>query len=128
MKTYLEFDFIMVEFTIFLKVALYFHGSGKLSALVSIAMKRHHDHGKSYKEKYLIGTGLQVQRFSPLLSWWVAWQHAGRHGAGEGAESSTSRLAGSRTKHWAWLGLLKCQGPHLVIHFLPKATPPNVTP
>jgi hypothetical protein len=31
-------------------------------------MKRHHDHGNSYKEKHLIGAALQVQRFSPLLS------------------------------------------------------------
>jgi hypothetical protein len=34
----------------------------------SIADKRHHDHGKSYKEAHLIGTFLQFQRFSPL-SW-----------------------------------------------------------
>lgn len=40
--------------------------------------------------KYLIGAGLQVQRFSPLSSWWEAWQHAGRCGAEEGAEGSTS--------------------------------------
>jgi hypothetical protein len=26
-------------------------------------------HGKFYNEKHLIGTGLHVQRFSPLLSW-----------------------------------------------------------
>jgi len=44
----------------------------------------------SYKGQYLIGAGLQVQRFSPLSSWQEAWQHPGRHGAGEGAESSTS--------------------------------------
>ena len=35
------------------------------------------------KEKHLIGAGLQFQRFSPLSSWQEAWQHAGRHGAGE---------------------------------------------
>jgi hypothetical protein len=29
---------------------------------------------------------------SSLSSWWEAWQHAGRHGAGEGAESSTSLI------------------------------------
>jgi len=34
---------------------------------VSIAMKRHHDHN-SYKGQHLIGTDLQVQRFSPLSS------------------------------------------------------------
>jgi hypothetical protein len=32
-----------------------------------IAVKRHHDHGNSYKGKYLIGAGLQFQRFSLLL-------------------------------------------------------------
>jgi hypothetical protein len=32
---------------------------------VSIAVKRHHDQGNSYKG-HLIGAGLQVQRFSPL--------------------------------------------------------------
>ena len=54
-----------------------------------IAMKRHHDQGKSYKGLHLIGAGLQVQRFSPLSSWWEAWQHPGRHGAGR-VKSSTS--------------------------------------
>jgi len=53
-----------------------------------IALKRHHDHSNFYKGKHLIGAGLQVQRFSP----WSSWQNmerAGRHGAGEGAQSST---------------------------------------
>jgi hypothetical protein len=35
-----------------------------------IAVKRHHDHGNSSEGKHLIGAGLQVQRFSPLSSWW----------------------------------------------------------
>jgi hypothetical protein len=48
--------------------------------MVSIAVKRHHDQGNSYKEQHLIGDGLQVQRFSPL-SWQEAWQHADRRGA-----------------------------------------------
>ena len=52
-------------------------------------MKRHHDHGNSYKRKHLIGAVLQFQRFSPLSLWQEAWQYPGRHGAG-GAESSTS--------------------------------------
>jgi hypothetical protein len=38
------------------------------------AVNRHHDQSKSYKKKknkqHLIGVGLQVQRFSPLLSRW----------------------------------------------------------
>jgi hypothetical protein len=54
------------------------------------AVKRQQDQGKSYKGQYLIGAGLQVQRFSPLSSWREAWQHPGRPGAGEGAERSTS--------------------------------------
>jgi hypothetical protein len=33
-------------------------------------VKRHHDHSNSYKGKHLIGADLQVQRFSPLSSWW----------------------------------------------------------
>jgi hypothetical protein len=35
---------------------------------VSIAVKRHHDQGNSYKGQHLIGAVLQVQRFSPLSS------------------------------------------------------------
>ena len=53
---------------------------------VSIAVKKHHDQGNSYKDKHLIGAGLQFQRFSPLSS----WQHPGRQCALEGAECSTS--------------------------------------
>jgi hypothetical protein len=51
-------------------------------------MNRHHDKGNSYKEKHLIGAGLQVQRFSPLSS---RWEHGNIH-AGmvqEEFESST---------------------------------------
>jgi hypothetical protein len=56
---------------------------------ISIVNKRHHDQGNSYKEQHLFGTGLQAQRFSPLLSCQEAEQRATRHGTGEGAESST---------------------------------------
>jgi hypothetical protein len=42
------------------------------------------------KGKDVIGAGLQFQRFSPLSLWWETWQCPGTHGAGEGAESSTS--------------------------------------
>jgi hypothetical protein len=31
-------------------------------------VNRHHDQDKSYKGQHLIGSGLQVQRFSPLSS------------------------------------------------------------
>jgi hypothetical protein len=44
---------------------------------------------------------LQFQRLNPLSSWGEAWQHTGRHGAGEGAEGSKSRSASSR-KRWRW--------------------------
>ena len=60
-----------------------------------IAVKRHHDHSNSYKGKHLVGAGLQFQRLSPLSSWWKAWQPAGSHGAGGGAESSPSWSEGS---------------------------------
>jgi hypothetical protein len=36
---------------------------------ISTAIKRRHDQGNSQKEQYLIGAGLQFQRFSPLSSW-----------------------------------------------------------
>ena len=65
---------------------------------VSFCCEKTHDHGNSCKLKYLIGTGLQFQRFSPLSSWQKAWWHTGRHGAGEGTESSTSRSTGSRKR------------------------------
>ena len=62
----------------------------------SIAVKRQHDHGSSYKGKHLIGACLQVQGFSPLSSQWKTWWHTGRHDAGEGVENSTSGLTGNR--------------------------------
>jgi hypothetical protein len=58
---------------------------------VSIAVKRHHGQSNSYKGQHLIGTGLLVQRFSPLSSRLEAWQCPGRHSAGEGTESSKSQ-------------------------------------
>jgi hypothetical protein len=67
----------------------------RVLVLVPIAVKRHHDHSKTYTG-HLIGTGLQVQRFSPLSSWQEAWQSPGRHGAGEGAQNPTSWSVGCR--------------------------------
>lgn len=58
-------------------------------------MKVYHDHDNSYKGKYLIGTGVQLQMFNPLSSLWEAWQNEGRLGAGK-AKSSTSLSTGSR--------------------------------
>ena len=41
--------------------------------MVSIVVKGQNDQGNSYKGKYLIGTGLQFQRFSLLLSCQEVW-------------------------------------------------------
>jgi hypothetical protein len=75
---------------------------------------------------------LTVQRFSLLSSWWEAWQHEGRHGAGERAESSTSESAGSRKResHRAWLKQLKPQRfPSLLpLHHIPHDTLPPIRP
>ena len=66
-------------------------------------MKRHHDQGNSYIQKPFIVAGLQFQRFNTLSSWWEAWQHPGRRGAG-GTESSTFWSKGSQEEtlipHW----------------------------
>lgn len=37
---------------------------------ISIAVKRRHNHGKSYKREHLTGAGLQFCRLSPLSSRW----------------------------------------------------------
>jgi hypothetical protein len=37
---------------------------------VSIAVKRHHDQGNSYKGQHSIGAGLQFKRLSQFSSWW----------------------------------------------------------
>ena len=58
-------------------------------------MKRHHDQGNSYKEQHLIGVGLLVWGFSPLLSQQETWHHTGRQGTG-GAENSTSCSEGQQ--------------------------------
>jgi hypothetical protein len=57
---------------------------------VSIATKRHHDQGNSYKGQPLVGARVQFQRFSSLSSWQEAWQHPSRCGAGEGVERFAS--------------------------------------
>jgi hypothetical protein len=60
-------------------------------------------------------------------SWQGTQQHAGRHSAGEVAESSTSACAGSRKrKTLGWCGFLKSQSPPSVTcTFSNKATPPG---
>ena len=65
--------------------------SGKGCVLIDYGftvVNRHHDL-LSYKGQYLIGAGLQVQRFSPLSP----RQYPGRHGTG-GAGSSMSSSKG----------------------------------
>ena len=95
----------------------------------SIVEKTCFEHSTSYKGKQLIGAGLQIQKFSPLLSWWeIVWLVV-RHGA-TGAQGSTSGSAGSRMRetHQAWLGHLKAQyHPHSYTSSN-KATLPNATP
>lgn len=44
-----------------------------------IAVKRHHDHGNSYKREYLIGTCIHSQRFNLFSSWQEKCWEAGRH-------------------------------------------------
>ena len=73
-------------------MALDFFISVPVLAWVSIAEKRHHDQGKSYKG-HLIGAGLQVLRFSPLSSQQEAQQCPGRPHT-RGAESSTTSSKG----------------------------------
>ena len=64
----------------------------------SIALKGCSDHSNSYKGKHLSGTCLQFQRFCPLSSWWGAGWRAGKHAAGEGAESSMLGSKDSRKR------------------------------
>jgi hypothetical protein len=83
-----------------------------------IAVKRHHDHGLSYKGKHLIGAGLQFQRFSPLSLYQEAWWHVGRHGAGVMRILHLDPQAAGRERHWTWVELLTPQSPPPVTHFL----------
>lgn len=48
------------------------------------------------KGKHFTGAGSRFQRFGPLSSWQKTQQCLGRHGAGEGAERSTSGPEGSQ--------------------------------
>jgi hypothetical protein len=69
-----------------------------LLVMVSIAVKRHHDQDNSLKGYHFIRTGLQILRFSPLLSRQEAWHCPGRQSAGE-AESSKSSSKGSQEQN-----------------------------
>jgi hypothetical protein len=87
------------------------------------SMKGHHGHSNSYKEKYLIGSDFRGLVYYLHGQKNEEWWHAGRHGSGKGAGSSTSRLAGSRKRvpHWAWLEHLRLQILPPVTHFLQQS-------
>ena len=57
---------------------------------VSIAINRHHNHGNSYKGNYLVGVAYLKFRGLVHYHHGGTWWHAGRHGAGDVAESPTS--------------------------------------
>ena len=94
-------------------------------------MKRHHDHGNSYKGKHLIGAGLQFRSL-------VCCHHGKKHGAGEGAQSSILGFEGNGKglRHWVWLEYLRPHSLPLVMQLLQqhstyssKAMPPmSATP
>lgn len=67
---------------------LIFIYTGSLLVWVSLAMKKHYDHGKSYQGKYLMGW-LTDQRFSSL-SLCGTWQCAGRRGAAGNRKKTVS--------------------------------------
>lgn len=89
---------------------------------VVLVLKRLHDHGSSY----LIGADFPFQRFSPFLSCQEAWQHAGRHDTGEGAETS---ICGSESSRKSKLDLDPDGLPpwHISSNEV-KVTPPNPSP
>ena len=57
-------------------------------ARISTAMKRHHDHSNSYKEEHLTEEVAHSYRASVHYHPSGTWPYAGRHDAGEVAESS----------------------------------------
>jgi hypothetical protein len=74
------------------------------------------------KENISLELSFTVQRFSPLSSWWEAWRHAGRRGAGEELRALHLdwHTAGGAS-HCAWLELLEPQSPPPVTHFLHRS-------
>jgi hypothetical protein len=93
---------------------------------VSIAIRRHHHQGNSYKGKHFAGAGLQVLRFS-LLSWQEAWQCAGRHGTRE-ADSSTSSKGKQEMTFFQAARKRVSKPTPTVTHFLQKAIPTLTRP
>lgn len=76
----------------------------------SIAVKRHHDQGNSYKRKHLIGACIQFRRFSLLPAWW----HADSSGIVSGSCILICRQRGTGPA----MGFLKPLSPLPVTHFL----------
>ena len=54
---------------------------------VSIAVKRHHDHGYSYKGKHLIEVVAYISEVQSIIIMAGIMVHAGRHSTGEVVES-----------------------------------------
>ena len=97
--------------------------------MVSVAVKRYHDHRNSYKGNIYQRWQLTVGRFSPL-SWPAAWQPTGRRGAGY-ILIRRQQEVDSVTLSKVWAKDTSKTSP-TVTHFLQqghtyfnKATPPN---
>ena len=86
------------------------------------AVKRHHDHSNSYKGQHFTGAGLQFRGSVPIVMVGSTAQwHAERHGAGEGAESSTSGSAGRRK--WTGMSFWDFEAYPLVTHIFQQSYP-----
>lgn len=71
----------------------------------SLTVERHHNHSNFYKEKYLTGTCLWFQKFSPLSLGQEAWEHAADVVLERELEGSASRPEGSgKRETWSGLG------------------------
>lgn len=68
-----------------------------------IPMKGLHDKGNCHKGKHLIEAVLLLPRFIPL-SWWEAWQFAGRNGAKERRVLHLDSKAAAGDSHTSILG------------------------
>jgi hypothetical protein len=82
-------------------------------------MKRHYDQLISYKEKYLVGAGLLVLRFSLLFSPGKGQKHPGRHSA-VGAERSKSYFKDKQEKTTVFQAVRRriSKPTYKVIHFI----------
>ena len=85
----------------------------------SIAVKRHHNQGNSYKWKHL--TGSLLKRFRTLVQYHHGGEHANTHGAEVVVRvtSWSARGCGDRGSGvWGGMGFLKLQSLPPVTHFL----------